>query len=389
MEKYGTMTFSQEEYQRRLGLALKELEKAQLDLLVINSPDTITYLTGYQTSGYDSFTLLFLSSDGHCYMLTRLLEQINVTERTWLKDSFTYQDHEDPIQVVKKVFLQQSASAQRVGLEMDSFFLKHSHIQRLKDLWSDRHLEDATGLLNPIRVIKSDEEIAVLKRAARATEAGMVAGIAATRSGVSENDIAAEVHHAMFRAGGEYPCVPPYITSGPRSIISHSTWEGRKIENGDNVFIEVGGAFRRYHTAMMRTVYVGAQPPQAIIDAASMIQEELAQLMEAMKPGITAGEVDTLTRNPERLLKIGATRISRTGYGMGISYAPAWDEGHIVSLVQGNPTPLQENMVFHLIPWVQLPKLKTVVGISETVRVTQSGARSFFDLAQDLVIQSQ
>ena len=321
-------------------------------------------------------------------MLTRLLEQINVLERTWLETSFTYQDHEDPSAVVKRVFLNKSPQARRIGLEMDSFFLKHSHILQLKDLWADRQLVDATSILNPVRMIKSIEEIAVLEKAALATEAGIKAGIACTRPGVTENDIAAEIHHAMFRAGGEYPCVPPYVTSGPRSIISHSTWEGREIQNEDNVFIEVGGCFRRYHTAMMRTVYVGDKAPHAISQAALIIQEELAELMTAMKPGITAGEIDLLTRNPERLAKIGATRISRTGYGIGISYAPAWDEGHIVSLVQGNPTPLQENMIFHLIPWVQLPELKTVVGISETVCVTNSGAKSFFNLPQDLIVQN-
>lgn len=388
MRDNGQLTFSIGEYKRRLDLAVQAINMAQLDLIVFNSPDTITYLTGYQTSGYDSFTLLFLTADGDYYMLTRLLEQINVVERTWLELSYTYKDHEDPIAVVKNIFQEKTPHAKRIGLEMDSFFLKHSHILKLKDLWADRQVVDATGLLNPIRMIKSSEEITVLEKAAHATEAGIKAGIAATRIGVTENDIAAEVHHAMFRAGGEYPCVPPYITSGPRSIISHSTWEGREIKNNDNVFIEVGGSYRRYHTAMMRTVYVGEQPPQSIAQAALIIQEELVQLMDAMKPGITADEIDTLTRNPERLAKIGATRISRTGYGMGISYAPAWDEGHIVSLVQGNTTALQENMVFHLIPWVQLPQLKTVVGISETVCVTKTGARSFFNLPRELVVQN-
>ena len=64
MRDNGQLTFSIGEYKRRLDLAVLAVQNAQLDLIVINSPDTITYLTGYQTSGYDSFTLLFLSSEG-------------------------------------------------------------------------------------------------------------------------------------------------------------------------------------------------------------------------------------------------------------------------------------------------------------------------------------
>ncbi len=388
MREHAGLVFSIGEYQRRVQGALQLMENQGLDVILLNSPDIINYLTGYQTSGYDAFTLLALDSQGSCYMVTRLLEQINVVERTWVSESFTFQDHEDPIQVTESVFRSKNEKAKKVGVEMDSFFFRHSQLTKILEFLGDRQVVDCTSLLHPLRRVKSKEEIELMKKAARSTEAGIWAAIESTQAGITENDIAADVHHAMYKAGGEYPSVPPYITSGPRSLISHATWEGRTINKGDNVFVEVGGCFQRYHTAMMRTIYVGDKPPAPIVESAKLIQEELQILMENMKPGITAGEIDTLTRNPERLAKIGATRISRTGYGLGISFAPAWDEGHVISLVQGNSTPLETNMVFHLIPWVQLPELKTVVGISETVRVTDQGAESFFDIPRDLVIKS-
>ena len=74
---------------------------------------------------------------------------------------------------------------------------------------------------------KSAVEIEVMKKAAKATEAGMKAGIDAARAGVTENEIAGEISRAMFDAGGEAPAVMPYVTSGPRTMIGHATWEGR------------------------------------------------------------------------------------------------------------------------------------------------------------------
>ena len=65
----------------------------------------------------------------------------------------------------------------------------------------------------------------------------------------------------MFRAGGEPPAVMPYVTSGPRTMIGHATWEGRTVQAGEHVFLELGGCYRRYHTAMMRTAVLGELSP--------------------------------------------------------------------------------------------------------------------------------
>ena len=125
-----------------------------------------------------------------------------------------------------------------------------------------------------------------MKQAAKATEAGVLAGYDAIVAGVTENDIAAAICNAMFQAGGEYPAVLPYVTSGPRSMIGHATWEGRKICDGEHVFIEVGGCFRRYHTAMMRTITIG-EPGASLREAEQIMLHTLDQLHAFIKPGVT------------------------------------------------------------------------------------------------------
>ena len=137
----------------------------------------------------------------------------------------------------------------------------------------------------------------------------------------------------------------------------------------------------------MRTVFTG-KVPQNILDGEKVVLEHLERLKEFMKPGVTASEVDLLTRSEDQLRKIKATRISRIGYGMGISFAPTWDEGNVVSLVQGNQTPLETGMAFHLIPWIQFPDDDAVMTISETVVVTDKGAKSLMpSLALDMVVK--
>src|SRR5690606_3057721 len=190
------------------------------------------------------------------------------------------------------------------------------------------------------RICKSEVEIELMRKAAAATEAGMKAGIAACEAGVSENEIGAAISAGMFRAGGEPPAVMPYVTSGPRTMIGHATWEGRIVEPGDHVFLEVGGCYRRYHTAMMRTVVTG-ELSNSMYKAQEKMKHALDVVHDQFQPGMTVSDADNLVRNIISDNDIGARLITRSGYSIGIAFPPSWDEGYIVSLKQGASTVLE------------------------------------------------
>ena len=185
-----------------------------------------------------------------------------------------------------------------------------------------------------------------MRRAAQATEAGMWAGIQAVAAGVSENEVAAEIQAAMTRAGSEYPAIAPFVASGWRGSVGHATWEGRLIEPGESVFLEVGGCVHRYHTAMMRTVIVGLVP-DAVQEAEKVVQDAMAATMEAIRPGVPAEEVDRVARAVIAAGTRSATQASRTGYSIGIAFAPDWGEGHILSLLDGQTRPLEADRPPH------------------------------------------
>jgi Xaa-Pro dipeptidase len=97
--------------------------------------------------------------------------------------------------------------------------------------------------------------------------------------------------------------------------------------------------------------------------------------LETIRPGVPAEAVDRTARRVIAGAGSGIDQGSRTGYSIGIGFAPDWGEGHILSLLEGAPRPLEPNMTFHLIPWVQVPDLAGV-GLTETVRVTASGCET-------------
>lgn len=379
MRDHHELSFPFAEYQRRLDDLRHQMGERRLDATLIFDPANLYYLTGHQTTGYGHLQVLVVPIDGEPFMVMRLLESTNLEPRTWVEVSRPYDDTGDAIQALWHALAEFQLDDKVLGYEASAQFLISSKHDRLTaTLGRTAELVDCSGIVERCRVIKSPLEIDMMRRAAAATVAGMEAGLRAVDVGVNENFIAAEVHHAMYSAGGEYPAVAPYITSGVRSLIGHATWEGRDVEEGDCVFLEIGGCVRRYHTAMMRTVFVG-EPPAEMVLAEQLVREALTRMKKVMRTGAQLHEADAEARSVLEGNQTGGNLITRSGYSIGIAFAPSWDEGHILSIQPGESTVLRENMTFHIIPWLHGVLGRHVMGLSETVRITDDGAESFFD----------
>ena len=372
------MTFPAEEYARRINELRERIAQRQLDAVVISDPANIMYLTDYQTTGYSFFQALVVPLEQEPFMITRALEESNVIARTWVEITRPYPDTGDAMQMLVDALKEFGLANKRIGYERNSYFFPAYHQDVIHTTLKDGKLLDCFGIVEQGRICKSPDEIRIMKKAAVATEAGMAAGINACRAGATENEIGAAISDGMFRAGGEAPAVMPYVTSGPRTMIGHATWEGRVVQENEHVFLEVGGCFRRYHTAMMRTVVLGELEP-SMYEAQEIMKRALDSVHDMLQPGMTVSDVDNLVRNIISDNDVGAKLITRSGYSIGIAFPPSWDEGYMLSLKQGQSTVLREGMTFHLIPWMWGIDGNKTCGISDTIYITKEGCSSFFE----------
>ncbi|MBV7264164.1 ectoine hydrolase [Photobacterium sp. WH24] len=385
MKKRDDMTFPFEEYERRLGELRQRIAHRRLDAVVITDPENIMYLTDYQTTGYSFFQALVVPLEDEPFMITRAMEESNIFARTWIERTRPYPDTGDAIQMLVDALREFGLSRKRIGYERNSYFFPAYQQDTIHTTLTEAKLLDCFGIVEQGRICKSPVEIELMRRAAIATEAGMKAGIAACQAGVTENEIGAAISSAMFKAGGEPPAVMPYVTSGPRTMIGHATWEGRVVQPGEHVFLEVAGCYRRYHTAMMRTVILG-ELTDSMYKAQETMKLALQSLHSYIQPGMTVSDADNLIRNIISHNDVGARLITRSGYSIGIAFPPSWDEGYIVSLKQGESTVLQEGMTFHIIPWMWGVDGDKTCGISDTIVITADGCESFFTLPKDFTV---
>lgn len=385
MRQRDDLPFPMVEYERRLRELRQRMVQRDIEVMLTTTPENITYLTGFETPGNWYFMGLLVPLEGEPVLVPRLSEDTGVQAISWIELSRPYQDFEHPMDKLVETMQEFHVDTKRVGYEKDCWFFTAAQQERLFATCPQATFSDCSGTIEAGRLVKSEVEIELMRRAARTAEAGMRAGIAAVQAGVTEHDVAADILYAMTKAGSEWPSIVPFVASGERGAIVHATWAGRTIRQGDIVLLEVGGCLKRYHAAMMRTGFVG-EPDQQAREAEKIVQEAVELALATIKPGLTAGEVDAVSRNFIAKSSLGGTQASRSAYSIGIAVPPDWGEGHILSFYPHNPHVLEPNMTFHLLPWVQLPG-KGGVSFSETIRITENGCETLTNFERALFIK--
>src|SRR5262245_13597040 len=244
---HDRLAFSPAEYVRRYELIQESMRKAGLDVLLIRGPENITYFSGYETPGYYKYHCVIVPSDSEPVFIVRAFEWINTPEFSWTTKIAKVYDWDHPPSVTANVLKQLGLHRKKkVGVEKQGFFYSVDEHETLQAELVENEFVDATTLLWNARLIKSAEEVAMMRRSARLVDAAMTAGIEASKPGTSADQVNAVVNAALFEAGGEYMGLPPFVLAGERSCLPHQTGGTNVLGNTDLMYFEVSASKRRY-----------------------------------------------------------------------------------------------------------------------------------------------
>ncbi len=377
----GGLPFALSEYQARLAKVRRAMDQRSLDLLLVTGPENICYLTGYATTGYHVFQALLVPLTGRPSFVVRRLELGNVEHGSCVEQAVPVDDGADPIAITASAV--RDLGARSVGYEDQGFFLTAAAVEGLRAALAPARLAPASGLVESARRIKSPAEIALIEAACGIAEAGLETGIAAVTPGRSENRVVAALYGGLLEAGSEYTGSPPFVAAGRRSAIRHATFAMAEIGATDNLWFEVPASRHRYHAGIGRTVAVGPEP-ERLRRLSDLVLSAIEAMIQAIRPGVTSGEVDAAGRSLVAQAGLGELWPHRGGYSLGVSFPPGLGEGHIMDIKPGDPRPLEAGMVFHLVPILFAPDLGAV-GCTETVAVTPGGHETFATLPRRLI----
>jgi Xaa-Pro dipeptidase len=292
----------------RIKALKKELTSSNLDGYLSANSKNIYYFSGFSSLAEAK---MFVPLDGDPVLFVQELELENAKASS--KNCI--------IEVVKKdeVFVDKIASAiedykpNHIGLDDLSASTYLSLIERFKSI----KFKVSADLVWKLRMIKDDDEIRCIRRAAKLADAGMETALAAIKPGVREYQVAAEAEYAMRVAGSEGVAFDTLVASGPRSSLPHSICSHRKIREGDVVFIDVGATFNGYRSDITRTIVVG-KPTTQQVKVYNIVLEAQEKAAKALRADVNAREVDEVARQVIRESDYEKWFIHGLGHGIGL-----------------------------------------------------------------------
>ena len=361
--------FSAEELAGRLRRVRAEMEARGLDAAVIAAPENVFYLTGLDHWGYFAPHLLIVPREGVPTLVTRAMERVTIERQVRAAAFAGHSDSETAADMAARVLAGQGLA--RIGLEAWSSGMSHGLAARLRELLPAEWV-DVSGMVDRLRLVKSPEEQALLRRAAAVSRAGAAAALAATRDGAREADVAADCVAAMIRAGGHPPGFGPFIRPAARIGEEHTTWGGGRFRTGEPVFLELSGCVARYHAPLGRLVRIGE-----VADADAAMAETAAAafdaVLAALRPGARAREVYAAWQAAVDGAGLGHYRRHHCGYAVGIGVPPSWTGGNTVTgLRHDSDLVIETGMSFHILSWL-MGTGRGDAFVSDTVLVGETG----------------
>ncbi|HNS50901.1 MAG TPA: Xaa-Pro peptidase family protein [Anaerolineae bacterium] len=387
--------FAKSEYLERLNRTKDRMEKAGLEVLVVTDPANMNYLTGYDAISYYVEQAVVVSlEDDEPFWFSRRMDTACARFTTWLSPQNLVGYPEDlvqtrlkhPMQFLASVMKERGLGAKPIGLEMDAPHFTPRSYEVLVGSLPDATFDDARLLVSWVRGVKSPAEIALMRKAGQIMKRVMETAVDQIRVGARECDVAAAILHTQAAGtqefGGDMPSFPPLICPGEKASAPHLTWTDDRFSDEMSINLELAACVKRYHCPLSRTMYLGKKPPKRLTDTAKWTIDGLTAELAAIRPGVTCEEVDQAWRRA--IAHTGIKKESRSGYAMGLGYAPDWGE-HTCCMRPGDRTVLRPGMTFHIITGIWMDTWG--FEISESVAVTETGHELLTDVPRELIIK--
>ena len=393
-------------FERRLAACKRRLEETDAALAVCFPGPNLTYLTGFEESPSERHLLLFVPRAGAGTgadadpaptlvapaMYESQLEALPLPDRRLR----LWGDDDDPLEAIDETLAAYGLRASASGTEdrdgdgdgdgdaatvLVDDRMWATFTQDLRSLLPDAEFGLASAVLEELRIRKSDVELEALRRAAEIADRVSleVRSRGEDLVGTTEADLAAEIEALLREYGGGDPAFETIVASGPNGARPHHHSGEREIERGDPIVLDFGafveadleGGTGRYPGDQTRTIVVG-EPPAEYEAVHEVVAEAQRAAVDAVEPGVTAGEVDRVAREIIAEAGYGDAFVHRTGHGVGLEvHEPPY-------IVDGNERELEPGMVFSVEPGVYLED-RFGVRIEDLVRVTDDGAERLND----------
>jgi Xaa-Pro aminopeptidase len=326
--------YPHEEYCSRQNRVRRALKTHGFSGILISSPPDLNYLFGYDQIwfSHDSLCACFLPADEDAYVFFdndghELLLSIypEISDIVYFKRG-KIADH---IEVITGEVVRRGWARGSIALQSLCYGPHPDHLRSIGRIWEDAggQIADGSYLIEDVRLIKSEREIAVVREAAEIATAAMVLARDSIQVGMRETDLEGIIVGEMMSRGGGYPGIRTMIGGGPRSGAHHEPPSHRKFRNGDVIHIDFCASLHRYHVNICRSFALG-DVDRRWINLFERSEPMMDVIVAEIKAGDSMAKMQDLADAFAQEHDLARYEWLIGGYSLGIAMPPDWVGRH-------------------------------------------------------------
>lgn len=289
----------------KLDKLRKVLSKNNIDAILITSPINRRYISGFTGS---AGAVLVSENDAIFITDFRYTEQAEAQAK-----GFKVIVHKQSMEAEIQKQLKEN-NIKRLGFEKD--LTTYGQYESYKKTF-EAEIIPVSGLVEELRIIKTNEELEIMKKAAMIADDAFIHIQSFIKPGVKEIEISDELEFFMRKQGAVSSSFDTIVASGYRSAMPHGVASQKEIQSGELVTLDYGALYNGYCSDITRTVAVGE-----VSDELRKIYETVLEAnqrgVKEIKPGMTGKEADAITRDYITEMGYGENFGHSTGHGLGM-----------------------------------------------------------------------
>lgn len=352
------------------------LKENSIDAAFITNPDNVFYFTGFKSNPHERLLGVMIFSDSEPFLICPQMEIPDAKSAGWNGKVVGHTDTDNAMEVLYRTASETVSYISALAIEKN-----HMIVERYDAINEFFHSPTIVGIdekTSAMRVIKDAAEMEILREAAELADYAIEVAAKTIKEGITEIEVMTEIELALKKRGVTHMSFDTTVLTGDHAASPHGKTGDRKLQKGDLVLFDLGVVHKGYCSDITRTLALGepGEEQKKVYDI--VLAAELAAL-NAVKPGVTAAELDGISRGVIEEAGYGEYFTHRLGHGLGISVH------EFPSLHGSNDMKMEAGMVFTIEPGIYVPG-KVGVRIEDDLAVTEDGVEVLTKYPKELQI---
>ncbi len=297
---------SSSQYEQRREAVASGLAARKLDAMLISGGPNLRYLTGFTG---DNANLLVLADRAILFTDPRF--EIQASQEA----SCRIRIAKGPLAIDVLAAIRR-LQIKRIGYEparmnCDAFDALDSRLP------ARASLQAVAGWIEELRMIKSAQELALIRRSVETNSRAFEQAVAKVRPGMKESELAAELEYRMRRLGAERPSFETIVAGGARSALPHAQPTEARLEQGQLAIVDMGAFQEGYASDMTRMLFLGRPTPKVKRAYKAVLEAQLAAI-DQVRAGAATARVDGAARRVLAGYGLDRAFVHSTGHGLGL-----------------------------------------------------------------------